>query len=137
MRNFVASGALLTSRRRRVKGIFRQRVFPLAASIDRAQWVSANMPVLQPVKPLPHGHFPAQQREIVPEFGGRSDATLHRALSQFAGLDSGPSESSPVASLRPSREIYFLAASRSISKLAYERQPEPNPGWVARRLALR
>ena len=98
---------------------------------------SASILVLQLPKRPAHDHLPAQQREIVPEFGGRSDATLHRVLSQFAGLDSGPSESSPVASLRPSREIDFLAASRSISRLAYGRQPEPNPGWVARRPALR
>ena len=117
--------------------IFRQDVSRLAAVIDRVQSASASIPVLQPVKRPAHGHFPAQQRGTVPGFGDRSDATLRKVLSRFAEPNSGPSESSPVASLQPYCEIDLLAASRSVSKLAYEIQPEPNPDWVAHRPALR
>ena len=38
-----------------------------------------------------------------------------------------PSESGRVASLQPYYEIDLPVANRSISKLAYERQPELNP----------
>ena len=120
----------------REEGIFRRDVSRLAAVIDRVQSASASIPVLQLVKPPLRGHFPAQQRGTVPEFGDRSDATLRKVLSRFAELDSGPSELSPVAFLQPYCEIDLLAASRSTSKLAYERQPELNPNWVARRPAL-
>ena len=120
----------------REEGIFRRDVSRPAAVIDRVQSASASTPVLQLAKPPLRGHFPAQQRGTVPEFGDRSDATLRKVLSRFAEPDSDPSESSQVASLQPYCEIDLLAASRSTSKLAYERQPELNPDWVARRPAL-
>ena len=107
------------------------------AATDRVQLASASTPVLQLAKPPLRDHFPARQRGTVPEFGDRSDATLRKVLSRFAEPNSGPSESSPVASLQPYCEIDLLAASRSVSKLAYEIQPELNPDWVAHRPALR
>ena len=120
----------------REEGISRRDVSRPAAVIDRVQLASASTPVLQLAKPPLRDHFPAQQRGTVPGFGDRSDATPHRVLFRFAEPDSGPSELSPVASLQPYCEIDLLAASRSTSKLAYERQPEPNPDWVAHRPAL-
>ena len=137
MKNFVASEALPTSGWRRGEGFLRRDVSRLAAVIDRVQSASASILVLRPAKRPAHGHFPAQQRGTAQEFGDRSDATLRKVLSRFAEPNSGPSESSPVASLQPYCEIDLLAASRSVSKLAYEIQPEPNPDWVAHRPALR
>ena len=120
----------------REEGISRRDVSRPAAVIDRVQLASASTPVLQLAKPPLRGHFPAQQRGTVPEFGDRSDATPHRVLCRFAELDSDPSELGRVASLQPYHGIDLPVADRSISKLAYERQPEPNPGWVAHRPAL-
>ena len=121
----------------REEGILRRDVSRLAAVIDRVQSASASILVLQLAKPPLRVHFPAQQRGTVPEFHDRSDATLRKVLFRFAEPNSGPSESSPVASLQPYCEIDLLAASRSVSKLAYEIQPELNPDWVAHRPALR
>ena len=115
--------------------IFRQDVSRLAAVIDRVQSASASIPVLQLAKPPLRVHSPAQQRGTVPEFGDRSDATLRKVLFRFAEPDSDPSELGRVASLQPYHGIDLPVADRSISKLAYERQPEPNLGWVAHRLA--
>ncbi len=127
MKNFVASEALPTSGWRRGEGFLRRDVSRLAAVIDRVQSASASILVLRPAKRPAHGHFPAQQRGTVPEFHDRSDATPHRVLCRFAELNSGPSESGRVASLQPCYEIDLPVANRSISKLAYERQPELNP----------
>ena len=137
MKSFVASIVLPKSEWWGEEGFFRPDVSRLAAVIGRVQSASASIPVLQPVKLLARDHFPAQQRGIVLEFGDRSDATLHKVLSQFAGPDSGPTELGLVASLRPFRGIDLPVASRSASKLAYERQLGPDPDWVAHRLALK
>ena len=127
MKNFVASEALPTSGWRRGEGFLRGDVSRLAAVIDRVQSASASILVLRPAKRPAHGHFPAQQRGTVPEFHDRSDAAPHIVLCRFAEPDSGPSESGRVASLQPYYEIDLPVANRSISKLAYERQPELNP----------